>query len=282
MIRIAVASGKGGTGKTTVATSLAYVLARNSSVHLLDCDVEAPNAALLLRPQIQAAGQVTRPVPVVDHSICNCCGECSRMCRFHAIAATPAMVLVFPEICHGCGGCLRACPTGAISESHRVVGEIAEGWADRIRFTQGKLTIGETATVPVMREVRRRESSDDALIVDAPPGTSCPLIAAVEGVDWVVLVTEPTPFGLNDLRLAVETVETLGLKTAVVINRDGIGDDRIERYCASAGLPIIGRIKDDRRVAEAYSRGDLPVETLPQFRREIEAIGVQLMVEAVA
>jgi MinD superfamily P-loop ATPase len=281
VIRIAVASGKGGTGKTTVATSLAHWLARNSSVHLLDCDVEAPNAAVLLRPRIEAAWRVTRPAPVVDHSICDCCGECGRICRFHAIAATPARVLVFPELCHGCGGCLRVCPTGAISESPRVVGEIEEGWADRIRFTQGRLTIGETATVPVIREVRRRESKDEVLVVDSPPGASCPLIAAVEGVDWVVLVTEPTPFGLNDLRLAVEAVETLGLKTGIVINRDGIGDDRIERYCAAVRLPIIGRIRDDRRVAEAYSRGDLPVETVPEFRREIEAIGAQLTVEAV-
>jgi MinD superfamily P-loop ATPase len=282
MIRIAVASGKGGTGKTTVATTLALLLARNRSVHFLDCDVEAPNGALFLRPVIDVTGQVTRPVPVVDESACDHCGNCSAFCHFHALATTARRVLVFPEICHGCGGCARVCPKGAISETPRSVGQIAEGSAGAIRFTQGMLNAGETATVHLIRAVRRRESAVEVVIVDSAPGTSCPVVAAVEGVDWVVLVTEPTPFGLNDLGLAVEMTRRLGLRTGVVINRDGLGDDRIDRFCASAGIPIIGRIADDRRVAEAYSRGESPLSSLPSFREEIEAIAGHLAAEALA
>jgi len=282
VIRIAVASGKGGTGKTTVATSLARVLARDHSVHLLDCDVEAPNAALLLRPRIDGIDNVTRPVPVVDHSLCDRCGKCSDVCHFHAIATTAKRVLLFPELCHGCGACTRVCPTGAISESDRTVGQIAKGWAGKIQFTEGRLNPGETATVQVIRAVRRNEGRAGVVILDSPPGTSCPLVAAVEGADWVVLVTEPTPFGLNDLCLAVETARMLALRIGVVINRDGTGDDRIDRYCAAAEIPIIGRIAEDRKVAEAYSRGDLPLDTLPGFNDQIEAIGHLLTAEVFA
>lgn len=279
MIRIAVASGKGGTGKTTVATSLALLLARKGSVHFLDCDVEAPNGALFLRPVIDVTEPVTRPVPVVDESVCDHCGDCSAFCRFHALATTARRVLVFPEICHGCGGCALVCPRGAISETPRSIGQIAEGSTGAIRFTQGLLNAAETATVHLIRAVRRRESAAEVVIVDSAPGTSCPVVAAVEGADWVVLVTEPTPFGLNDLGLAVEMTRSLGLRTGVVINRDGLGDDRIDRFCASAGIPIIGRIADDRRVAEAYSRGDLALSSLPSFRAEMEAIAGYLAAE---
>jgi MinD superfamily P-loop ATPase len=279
MIRIAVASGKGGTGKTTVATSLALLLARRYSVHFLDCDVEAPNGALFLRPVIDVTEQVTRLIPSIDESLCNHCGDCSAFCRFHALATTARSVLVFPELCRGCGGCVLVCPKGAISETPRSVGQVAEGSAEAIRFTQGTLNTGEIATVHLIQAVRRRESAAEVVIVDSPPGTGCPVVAAVEGADWVVLVTEPTPFGLNDLSLAEEMTRQLGLRTAVVINRDGSGDDRIDRFCASAGIPVIGRIADDRRVAEAYSRGDLPLASLASFRREIEAIAGHLTAE---
>jgi MinD superfamily P-loop ATPase len=282
MIRIALASGKGGTGKTTVATSLALLLAHRHTVHFLDCDVEAPNGGLFLRPGIDVTAQVTRLVPAIDESVCDHCGECSAFCRFHALATTPRRVLVFPELCRGCGGCALVCPKGAVSETPRSVGEITEGSAGAIRFTQGTLNTGEIATVHLIQAVRGRESAAEVVIVDCPPGTGCPVVAAVEGADWVVLVTEPTPFGLNDLRLAEEMTRQLGLRTAVVINRDGSGDDRIDRFCASAGVPVIGRIADDRRVAEAYSRGDLPLTALPSFRGQIEEIAGYLTAEVFA
>lgn len=279
MIRIAVASGKGGTGKTTVATSLAILLSGKHSVHFLDCDVEAPNGALFLRPLIEVTRQVSLPVPVIDESVCRHCGACSAFCRFHALATTARRVLVFPENCRGCGGCALACPRGAISETLRPIGEISEGTAGPIRFTQGALNAGETTTAHLIREVRRRESNAEVVIVDSAPGTSCPVIAAVNGVDWVILVTEPTPFGLNDLGLAVEMARHLGLLTGVVINRSGLADECIDRFCASAGVPVIGRIADDRRVAEVYSRGELPLSSLPSFREEMEGIAAYLAAE---
>ncbi len=282
MTRIAVASGKGGTGKTTVAASLAVVLSRRFRVHLLDCDVEAPNAALLLHPRMQQAEPVARPVPVVADPECDRCGRCSDACRFHAIAVTPHRVLVFPELCHGCGGCVRACPSGALRESQRTVGEIAEGWAGPVLLTQGSLNPGETATVHMIRAVRRRETNAEVVVLDAPPGSSCPAVAAMRGADQVVLVAEPTPFGLNDLLLAVETARLAGARIGVVINRDGAGDNRVERYCAEVRLPVIGRIADNRKVAEAYSRGELPGRGVPEFARAIEAIASRLTAEVPA
>lgn len=282
MSRITVASGKGGTGKTTVATSLALVFSEDLSVQVLDCDVEAPNASLLLRPVIGQVDAVTRPMPVVDEAVCRHCGLCSDACRFHAIAVTHSRVLVFPDLCHGCGGCVRTCPSGAISETHRVVGEVAGGSAGAIRFAEGRLKIGSTATVQVIRAVRSRERPADVTIVDSPPGTSCPAVAAMDGADRVLLVAEPTPFGLHDLQLAVETARMLGLNMAVAVNRDGAGDNRIDRYCAEAGIPIVGRIADDRRIAEAYSRGELPIGASPAFRDAIRGIAVRLMAGAMA
>jgi MinD superfamily P-loop ATPase len=279
MIRIAVASGKGGTGKTTVATSLALHMARERAVHLLDCDVEAPNSALFLHPAFDAVEDVPVPVPRIDESVCTHCGECSGVCAFHALATTPNRVLVFPELCRGCGGCARVCPAGAITEVSRPVGTISQGTAGNIRITQGTLNAGEIATVRLVRAVRATEVAAEVVIVDCPPGTNCPVVTAVDGAHFVVLVTEPTPFGLNDLRLAAEMVANLGLRTGVVINRDEPGDDRIDRFCKSSGLPIIGRIKDDRRVAEVYSRGDLPFSALGSFRTEIEALALRLKSE---
>lgn len=280
-MRIAVASGKGGTGKTTVATSLALLLARRHSVHFLDCDAEAPNAGLFLHPEVVHRA-VTLPVPLIDESKCDHCGECSRACRFHALATTRNKVLVFAEICHSCGGCLLACTRGAIKEYQRVIGEIGEGMVGDLRFTEAKLNAGETATVSLIRAVKRTESAADYVIVDSPPGTSCPLVTAVEDADLVLLVTEPTPFGLHDLILAIEMAQKLGRRIGVVVNRDGIGDDRVDSYCASLHIPVIGRIADSRRLAEIYSQGKTPLTELPDFRKEIEAIAERLVCEVCA
>lgn len=282
MIRIAVASGKGGTGKTTIATSLALFWSGRHSVHFLDCDVEAPDAALFLNPELGPPQPVTRAVPVIDAARCDLCGLCSAACRFHALAVAGSQVLVFPEICHGCGGCALECPRRAIVERPRAVGHLQEGYAGAIRFTHGMLNAGETATVHLIRQVQRAKAAVDISIVDCPPGVSCPAVAAVEEADAVVLVTEPTRFGLHDLILAEEMVRGMGLRAGVVINRYGLPDAGVEEFCASAGLPVWGRVPDDRRVAEAYARGEPPLYATDAFRNEIEAIAGCLFAEALA
>ncbi len=244
--------------------------------------MEAPDAALFLHPVFDTAEDVTVPVPKVDEQACTRCGECSSHCAFHALATTTVGVLVFPELCRGCGGCARLCPTNAITEAPRTVGRISQGTAGAIRITEGSLKLGEIATVRMVNAVRKTESAAGIVIVDSPPGTNCPVVAAVDGTDFVVLVTEPTPFGLNDLALAVEMIGDLGLRMGVVVNRDQPDDDCIDRFCESAKLPVIGRITDDRRVAESYSRGDLPFLVLSSFRAEIEALAQRLKNEVLA
>ena len=263
---VSVASGKGGTGKTTVAVNLALVAGdRGRAVRLLDCDVEEPNAHIFLRPEITERRVVTVPVPLVDESKCTACGECGKACQFSAIVSLGAKPLVFPELCHGCGGCGLACPADAISERPREVGKLERGRAGRVEFSGGHLRVGEAMSPPLIREVKRDIRGEGLAIIDAPPGTSCPVITAVRGSDYVVLVTEPTPFGMNDLVLAVETVRKLGLAFGVVINRSDIGDDRVLDYCAEEGIPVLAEIPDDRRIAEAYSRGQPTVKALPEY-----------------
>lgn len=280
MLRVAVASGKGGTGKTTVAAGLTMILSGSHSVHYVDCDVEAPNGHFFLQPVIQKTEPVTRLVPQVDLSNCDGCGKCSEVCRFHAIATAGPRVLVFPALCHGCGGCALVCPRKAITEREHRVGEVAMGRAGAVAFTSGTLLTGETATVSVIRQVRRQDSAAEITILDCPPGTSCPVVASIEGADFVVLVTEPTAFGLNDLRLAVHMVRALKLRAGVVINRDGIGDDRVDDFCRLSGVPVIGRIPDDRAVAEAYSRGEIPLNSVTRFREALEQLAHRLTGEA--
>jgi len=266
-MRIAVSSGKGGTGKTTVATNLAVTGARmGRSVGYLDCDVEEPNGALFLKPQFGEPTPVHVSVPTVDLDQCNGCGECARICQYGAIAAMDRNVLVFAELCHGCGGCWLVCPTGAITESHRETGRLEQGLAGEVHCVQGLLNIGEVMSPPVIAAVKRAAPDVDLLIVDSPPGTSCPVIESVRGSDFVLLVTEPTPFGLNDLKLAVEMVRVLHLPFAVVINRADVGDGETRQYCAAQHIRVLAEIPDDRRVAEAYSRGEMACDALPAYR----------------
>jgi MinD superfamily P-loop ATPase len=275
---ITVASGKGGTGKTTIATSLAYVLADLSPV-VLDCDVEAPNAHLFLEPKLDARRDVSIPVPAVDESHCTACGRCAEVCQFHAVVVVGAKVLVFPELCHGCGSCVYQCPEAAIKEEPRVIGCLEGGCAKgAIDFRHGRLNIGEPMAVPVIRALKHWEPplSDQIVIRDAPPGTSCPVVETMRGSDYVLLVTEPTPFGLHDLKLAVELTHTLGLPAGVVLNRDGLGDLHVEEYCMQAGLPILMRIPLDERIGRALAQGALLVRAFPayepQFRETYEQI----------
>lgn len=261
---LAVASGKGGTGKTTISVNLAWML--GSDVWLLDCDVEEPNGHLFLKGDLRNEETVTIPIPHVDESLCEGCGECGRFCEYHAIVSFGAAPLVFPEMCHGCGGCAKVCPNKAIHEVDKRIGVIEMVQAENITLIQGRLDVGVAMAPPLIRAVKARLRNHMPAILDAPPGTSCPVIATLRGADYVVLVTEPTPFGLHDLKLAVDMVRDLQIPFGVVVNRVGIGDERVKTFCREENIPILLEIPDDRRIAEAYSKGSLVVEALPEYR----------------
>jgi MinD superfamily P-loop ATPase len=251
---ISIASGKGGTGKTTVAVNLALSLPKES-VQLIDCDVEEPNTHIFLSPSIHQVTPVGILVPRIDESKCTYCGKCAQVCEYHAIAVILKNVLVFDELCHGCGACSYLCPEKTIFEVEREIGIIQEGSSDGILFVNGILNIGEPMASPLIRKVKERIQKDKILILDAPPGTACPVIETVKGSDFCLLVTEPTPFGLNDLELAVGMLEKLGIQMGIVINKADIGDRGIWDYCKSKNIPILMEIPMDRRIAESYSKG---------------------------
>jgi MinD superfamily P-loop ATPase len=263
---ISIASGKGGTGKTTVATNLAVSL--GGGVQLLDCDVEEPNAHLFIHPVFEKTEIVSTAVPEVDESKCNLCGKCGEICQFKAIVVIGKTVLPFQELCHSCGGCMEVCPERAIREGQRVMGEIELGHRNGLEFIHGRLRVGEAMAPPLIRKVRSFAHPDKVTIIDAPPGTSCPVIASMKGADFVLLVTEPTPFGLHDLKLAVGAVRLLGIPCGLVINRSDMGDDRLREYAAAEGIPILMEIPFDRKIAESYSRGELLVDVRPEWREK--------------
>jgi MinD superfamily P-loop ATPase len=268
---IAIASGKGGTGKTTVSVNLSRVL--GAPVRLLDCDVEEPNAHLFLKNAAPLREEtVSISVPQVDAALCDGCGECGRFCEYHAIVSFGTKPLVFAEMCHGCGGCAKVCPKKAIREADHRIGVVKTDQLDNITLIQGCLDVGVAMAPPLIREVKARLHNGLSAILDAPPGTSCPVIVTIRGADFVVLVTEPTPFGLHDLTLAVDMVRELGIPFGVVVNRMGVGDDRVHAYCGNEGIPVLLEIPDDRRIAEAYSRGELIVDALPEYRGLFESL----------
>lgn len=275
---ISVASGKGGTGKTTVATNLAASIGQG--VQLLDCDVEEPNAHLFLKPEIKRRETAFTAVPDIDKDACTLCRKCSDICRFKAIAIAGKTILTFPELCHSCGGCTAVCPENAVSETGRELGEVEEGVFGAAGFVHGRLRVGEAMSPPLIKKVRELVEPDKINIIDAPPGTSCPVITAMKGTDFVLMVTEPTPFGLHDLRLAVEAVKLLGIPYGLVINRSDIGNDDVRAYACTENLPILMEIPFDRRIAETYSRGELMIAAMPAWKEKF--LDLQRKIERMA
>jgi len=266
---IAVASGKGGTGKTTVAVSLALAL---GDVQFADCDVEEPNAGIFLKPVISEKISVTLLVPEVDEKKCTGCRACAELCAYNALIVIEKRVLVFPQLCHGCGGCTLVCPAKAIAEKPREIGVIERGAAQSIDFMQGILNVGEPMATPIIKGLWKQLDRSKTVILDAPPGTSCPMIETVRGADFCILVTEPTPFGLNDLQLAVETVRELHLPFGIIINSAGIGNADVENYCTRESIKLLMKIPWDRRIAEGYSEGRPAIAVLPDMQWELRML----------
>jgi len=277
-MKIAIASGKGGTGKTTIATNLAVTFSlQKQPVELLDCDVEEPNCHIFLKPEIEVSNKFGVTVPQVNREKCTYCGTCSEVCQYSAIVCLKDNVLVFPEMCHGCGGCLRFCPAHAITEGIREIGRVEKGRTRGFHFVQGRLNVGEVLVPPLIKAVKDAHNPQAITIIDAPPGTSCPVIEAVKNTDFVILVTEPTPFGLHDLKLALDMVRALDLNFAVAINRSDIGDQKLKKYCTDQGIEIVLEIPHNRRIAEAYSRGEIICENLKDYTQLFSGLARRLM-----
>ena len=266
---IAVASGKGGTGKTTVATALAQTLSRaDLSVSCLDCDVEAPNAHIFIQPNLDHNDNVEMLIPEVNADLCTGCGRCAEVCQFHAIVVLGGQTLVFPEMCHGCGSCAMICPEDAITEVPQTLGVLEGGFSpEGINFGHGLLNVGEPMAVPVITQLKkwRDYMNADVVVIDSPPGTSCPVVESVRGADFALLVTEPTPFGLHDLRLAYELTRVINIPAGLIINRDGLGNSDVDEYCQEIGLPILMRIPLEREIGQGIAQGKSLLEIHPEY-----------------
>lgn len=266
---ISVASGKGGTGKTTIAVNLALSL---DNVQFIDCDVEEPNAHLFLKPTIEKRVPVGVPTPEIDESKCDYCGNCAEACEFKALAVIKGSVLHFSELCHGCGACAYVCPNQAIKEKVREIGSIEIGRAGNIEFIHGILNVGEAMPVPIIRKEKGLVDRDKTVIIDASPGSSCPVVMAVKDSDFCLLVTEPTPFGLSDLKIAVGMVRELSIPLGVVVNVSDVGDRKVWDYCTKEEIPILMEIPWDRRIAETYSKGIPLVEEIPEYKEQFREL----------
>jgi len=266
---VSIASGKGGTGKTTVAVNLALSL---KDVQLLDCDVEEPNVHLFLKPKISKVKPVYITSPKINEELCDHCGKCAEFCEYNALFVSSEKVLVFPELCHSCGGCMIVCHSHAIAEEKRRIGILKMGKSHDIELVFGELDIGEPMPVPVIKEVKKQIKNGKTVIIDSPPGTSCPVIESVYKTDYCLLVAEPTPFGLHDLRIMVEVLGEIKIPFGVVINRAGIGDGKIYDYCKEKSIPILLEIPFQRRIAELYSRGIPFVLEMPEWKQKFQML----------
>jgi MinD superfamily P-loop ATPase len=276
MIDIVIASGKGGTGKTTVSTNLASLLAEKEGVVLVDLDVEEPNSGLFIRGTETAREEKFKMIPRWKSEVCTLCGICQKVCNFHAVLKLGKEIMIFPELCHGCFACSELCPAGALPMIPVRMGESSRYDLGNLSFVESRLDIGQEQAVPLIAQtkdyIEKNFGDRRYRLYDAPPGTSCPVIEATKDADFVILVTEPTPFGLNDLKLAVETMREMDKNIGVVINRYGIGNDDVNAYCRSEGIPVLAQLPNDRRAAELYSRGEKIYTALPAFKRELEKI----------
>nr|WP_320049835.1 ATP-binding protein [uncultured Desulfuromonas sp.] len=272
-MKLAIASGKGGTGKTTLAVALAQ--ACQEPVQLLDCDVEEPNSHLFLGDSPRECEIVTIPVPRIDDELCTHCGACGEFCTFNALACLPTETLLFEGLCHSCGGCQMICPEHAISEQKQRIGVIHKSRHGHIDLYSGLLDVGQAMSPPLIRALKKNQHLENQIILDCPPGTSCPLITTIQDADVVVLVTEPTPFGLHDLEIAVETVRQLQRPLAVIVNRSDLGDRCIVDFCRREKIPILLQLPYEKRVAVAYSRGESLLEALPGLKEQLITVLAQ-------
>jgi MinD superfamily P-loop ATPase len=268
---VSIASGKGGTGKTSVAVNLALSI---GNVQLVDCDVEEPNAHLFLNPKISQTQTVAVSVPVVNEKLCDHCGKCADFCQYNAIFVGSDKVLVFPDLCHSCGGCALVCPKGAISEDQHQIGALKLGSTGDLELVYGELEVGEPMAVPLIREVKRHIEQHKNVILDSPPGTSCPAIQTVKDSDFCILVTEPTPFGFHDLKIMIQVLESMGIPFGVVINRAGLGNDRVYEYCEERSIPKLLEIPYERKIAELYSRGIPFSLEMPEWKTKFQTLFV--------
>lgn len=262
---ITVASGKGGTGKTTVAVNMALSL---ENVQLLDCDVEEPNSHILLQTLITETKPVCTKFPVISEDLCDYCGKCSKFCAYNALFVAPKTVMVFPQLCHSCGGCTLVCPKNAITEKERQIGVIKKGEGKGVEIVYGEIDVGEAMAVPLIRAVKNETINDKTVVIDAPPGTACSLVASVHKTDYCILVTEPTPFGLHDLKITVQVLKNLGVPMGIVINRAGLGDRKVYEYCKKENIPLLMEIPFDKKIAELYSRGIPFVTEIPEWKEK--------------
>ena len=264
-MKISVASGKGGTGKTSVSVNLALSI---GEVQFLDCDVEEPNADLLLHTKLQKTASVYTKIPVINRKLCNFCGDCAKFCKFNALFVSSDRTLVFPELCHSCGGCIEVCPQNAITETEYPIGKLKFGSLDSIDLVYGELDVGKPMSVPIIRAVKKQMKKYGTVILDSPPGASCPVVETVKDSDFCILVTEPTPFGLHDLKIAIDVLEKLSIPNGVIVNRAGIGDRKTYDFCKKKKIPILLEIPYSKKIAELYSRGIPFSQEMPEWKEK--------------